>query len=206
MKNANDKNETTQHGAKPSGPEQQTASRAWAITSLILPCLSLCLCVSVVNLSAQTGGGFDLSHSVIATGGATSTGTEGGRTFRLDGTAGQNLAGTVSIAPNGTGGAFSLRGGFWAFDALAPTASNATISGRVLSADGQPIFRARVVLTDSNGIDRFANSNPFGYYRIEDIPVGQTYILTATSKQFQFVPQIVNIDADLTDLDITAIP
>jgi hypothetical protein len=76
--------------------------------------IALCLCVSAVNLIAQTGGTFDLRHSVIAGGGESNS---TGGTFNVSGTVGQNVAGTAS------GGApYDLHGGFW-FQNLAPTAA-----------------------------------------------------------------------------------
>ena len=55
--------------------------------------------------SAQTGGGYDLTWNSIDGGGATFS-TGGG--YSLGGTIGQADAGAAS------GGAYSLRGGFWA--------------------------------------------------------------------------------------------
>ena len=48
-----------------------------------------------ISVLPQTGGTFDLSHSVIATGGGSNS--TGGQ-FQVDGTAGQGFAGTVSNA------------------------------------------------------------------------------------------------------------
>src|SRR5262245_3728078 len=53
---------------------------------------------------AQPGGEFDLSHNVIAGGGAT---VSTGGAYELGGTVGQADAGTR------TGGAFVVHGGFW---------------------------------------------------------------------------------------------
>src|SRR5205814_8754831 len=55
--------------------------------------------------SAQSGGTFNITRSVIAGGGGRAT----GGTFTMDGTIGQSLAGTTS-----TGGTFNLQSGFWA--------------------------------------------------------------------------------------------
>lgn len=150
--------------------------------------LSLCLCLCAVNFylpqraQAQTGGTYDLSHSVIASGGGSNS---TGGTFRVDGTIGQNLAGTVS-----TGGTFNLRDGFWAFDALAPTAAPASLSGRVFSGKGLGIIRrVQIVLFDaSSGITQTTQTNPRGFYRFEELEVGHFYIVRAESKKFTFTP------------------
>ena len=62
---------------------------------------------------------FDISQSVIAGGGGTSSGTLNGMTIKVDGTIGQLAAGTNSTSSNGQ---FSVTGGFWqAESAAAPT-------------------------------------------------------------------------------------
>jgi hypothetical protein len=63
----------------------------------------LLLTLSAAQVSAQSGGGYDLTWSTIESGGATSNG--GG--FALTGTIGQADAGSLS------GGTYSLYGGFW---------------------------------------------------------------------------------------------
>lgn len=67
------------------------------------PLLVMLLFLPAVAL-AQTGGGYDLSHNVIAGGGATFS-TRGA--YELGGTIGQAAAGTL------TGGGSVVRGGFW---------------------------------------------------------------------------------------------
>ncbi len=157
--------------------------------------------------AAQTGGTFDLSHSVIASGGGSnSTGSSGGQTFTIDGTAGQNLAGTISTGPNGTGGQFIVRGGFWAFEAAGPTAATVSIGGRISTAGGTAVFRARISLTDPSGVTRTALANQFGYYRFDDVEAGQTYIVSVTAKRLQFVPRAVFVTDELNDLDFAALP
>jgi hypothetical protein len=56
-------------------------------------------------VSAQTGGNYQITQSVIASGGGQNS---TGGNFSLDGTIGQPIAGTVS-----TGSSFSVSGGFW---------------------------------------------------------------------------------------------
>ena len=67
---------------------------------------SFCLVIVMMELSspitAQSGGTFSITKSVIAGGG----GRVAGGTFTVDGTIGQSVAGTTSA-----GGAFSLKSG-----------------------------------------------------------------------------------------------
>ena len=154
----------------------------------------------MASASAQTGGTYDLSHNVIAGGGSQST----GGSYTVDGTIGQNLAGTVS-----TGGAYSLRGGFWAFQALAPTAAGASISGRIRDANGRGIRNVKLVLTSpETGNVRQIFSSTFGYYRFEEVAVGQTYILTVSAKRFTFEPdtRAITLLDDLANEDFSALP
>jgi hypothetical protein len=76
-------------------------------------CLAACLALACGLVVAQSGGSFEIRRSRVATGGGEST----GGTFVLRGTAGQHEA-----QPVASGGAFSLRGGFWtAIDTTPPT-------------------------------------------------------------------------------------
>lgn len=164
---------------------------------------SLCLCVSAVNSPAQTGGTFDLSHNVLASGGGSNSAAGA---FRVDGTAGQPSAGTVSVGIPAGGGPFVLRGGFWAFDQLAPTAAGVAVSGRVSMADGRGIRNATLTLTDTSGALRTTVSGSLGYYRFEDVPAGQTYILSVSSRRFTFSSpsRVINANEEISDADFIA--
>jgi Carboxypeptidase regulatory-like domain len=162
--------------------------------------LHLIILLAMLSLSAmaQTGGSYDLSHAVIASGGGSNS---SGATLSIDGTAGQPIAGTFSASGN-----FSLRGGFWAFNALAPTAAMVSVSGRVLTTNGQGIRNVTIKLTGANGVIRSATTTSFGYFRFEEIEVGQTYILEVTSKKFIFAnpTRILSVQEQITNADFIA--
>lgn len=146
--------------------------------------------------------GRTLIQTFGAAGGGGSQSTGG--IYTVDGTIGQNLAGTVS-----SGGGNSLRGGFWAFQSLAPTAANASISGRILTFEGYGIRSVSITLTNLSTAEvRSGLSSAFGYYRFDEILVGQTYILTVNSKRFSFNPntRVITLLDELTDEDFTALP
>ncbi|MBA2737974.1 MAG: carboxypeptidase regulatory-like domain-containing protein [Pyrinomonadaceae bacterium] len=84
----------------------------------------------------------------------------------------------------------------------APTAAAGTISGRVVTASGRAVIKARVALTDRNRETRYALTNPFGYYRFADIAVGQTYVIGVSAKGFQSASAVRSITGDLADVDI----
>jgi CSLREA domain-containing protein len=102
------------------------------------------------------------------------------------------IGGTVDI------GAFEFN--------AAPTAANVTIGGRVSTASGNAVGKTQISLTAPDGETFFALTNPFGYYRFDDVPVGQTYVLTVVSKRYSFTPQVISVTGELTALDLTAEP
>lgn len=91
---------------------------------------------------------------------------------------------------------------------LGPSAANASISGRVLMSTGRGVFGARLSVADANGNVKTSLSNPFGYYRFEDMTVGQTYIMSVHSKRYEFVEntRVLTLNDDLTGIDFVAVP
>lgn len=87
---------------------------------------------------------------------------------------------------------------------FAPTAANVTVSGRVLRADGRAIPNVRIRYTDAQGISRSTITNQFGYFEFAEVEAGQTYLFQATAKGFNFNPQVLSVNDDLTDLTFTA--
>lgn len=87
---------------------------------------------------------------------------------------------------------------------LAPTAANASISGKVQTALGRGIPRATVSITDASGQIRYARTNQFGYFHFEDVGVGETYVFNAYSKQYTFATQVLSVDDNITGLNFTA--
>lgn len=90
--------------------------------------------------------------------------------------------------------------------AFAPTAAEVSISGRVLTLDGQGLSGARVYLTDQASNVFVARTNPFGYYEILNVPVGQTYIAQVFSKTYAFEDKVVSVDDTVSDLDFVSMP
>lgn len=87
------------------------------------------------------------------------------------------------------------------FAITAPTAAPASISGRVVSLSSRGIFGATITSTDQNGITRTVRTNPFGYYRFNDVAAGQTNIFNVLYKRYRFEPRVVSVSKDLTDID-----
>jgi hypothetical protein len=86
-----------------------------------------------------------------------------------------------------------------------PTAASVSVSGRVLTNVNRGLMNAVVYLTDASGNTLAARTNPFGYYRFEDISAGQTVTITVVSKRYQFAPQIFTVMEEINDLDFVAL-
>lgn len=155
---------------------------------------------------AQTGGTFDLTHSVIASGGGSNSAGGG---FSVDGTTGQNLAGTISVGTSPPNNQYNIRGGFWAFDPLVLTVAKVSIKGQIKNVDGAGIRNALLTLTRiSTGEVRQSFSSSFGYYQFSDLTVGEVYILTVSSRTFSFSPnsRVIILLEELRGEDFTALP
>lgn len=89
-----------------------------------------------------------------------------------------------------------------------PSAAGASIGGRVSDGKGYAIAGATIMLTDAQGASRTVKSNTFGFYRFDDLPVGQNYVLSVSSKRYSFDdPQrVVNLSESITDMDFVAVP
>jgi len=95
----------------------------------------------------------------------------------------------------------------WALGAVAVkqqlvvTAASVSVSGRLTTQSGRAVANARVTLTGADGAPRAAVTSPFGYYRFEGVPAGETYLFAVESKQYGFAPQAVYIGEERNDLD-----
>ena len=91
-----------------------------------------------------------------------------------------------------------------AFEVQMATAAAVTISGRVMVGKGRGLANARVYLINQNGETRSAMTNPFGYYRFNDLAAGQIVLIRIVSKRYQFAPQVVSITEDIENLNFFA--
>ena len=79
--------------------------------------------------------------------------------------------------------------------------ASASITGQVFTPDMQGLKNANVVLTDQNGAVRRVPTNPFGFYRFDNVPTGATYTVAATSKKFRFFSTVVSPDNDVANIN-----
>jgi hypothetical protein len=97
--------------------------------------------------------------------------------------------------------------GGWGLEFLAPTAANASISGRVTTADGQANRNAELVLTGNSLAPPLrVSTSSFGYYTFDNLAIGETYVLTVNSRRFTFqVPsRVISLTDNAVDMDFVA--
>lgn len=87
-----------------------------------------------------------------------------------------------------------------------PTAAHVSISGRVMTKSGNGVLNAIVQLTDQQGTTRTVRTSAFGYYRFDDVPVGENYVIGVASKRFTFTPRAITVTDELDNVDLVAEP
>lgn len=94
----------------------------------------------------------------------------------------------------------------FAVASVAPSAANASLSGYVRAGKSG---LSNVVVTLSGGnLTRTmtAKTNNLGFYKFDNLPVGETYVLTVSSKKYVFTEssRTVNLLDEITDADSEA--
>jgi hypothetical protein len=101
-------------------------------------------------------------------------------------------------------GAFA---GGWGIEFFAPTAANASVSGRVTTADGQGIRNALITVTGNSLMTPITvQTGSFGYYTINGLRAGETYVVTVASQRFTFTApsRVISLVDNVEDADFTA--
>ncbi len=97
----------------------------------------------------------------------------------------------------------------WGIGAFVPTAANVSVAGRVTTQNGLGIRNAVIVVTGNNlPHPIIARTGSFGYYMIENLPAGETYIVTVNSKRFTFQTpsRVISVTDSITSADFVANP
>ena len=93
------------------------------------------------------------------------------------------------------------------FGILGPTAAGVSISGQAVTAGGVGIGNAVLILSGGS-LERplIARTNAFGYYQIDGVPAGATYLLEINSKRYIFgqPTQVINAQDNVTGVDFIA--
>ena len=88
---------------------------------------------------------------------------------------------------------------------VAPVPAEVRVSGRILTAAGDPIPKAFITLTDAAGNTRETTSGGDGSYGFDNVEVGHSYIIQVAKKGFGFEPVLLNL-TDTAVIDIQARP
>jgi hypothetical protein len=66
---------------------------------------------------------------------------------------------------------------------------------------------AVITLTDSEGNQRFAYTNSFGYFTIDEVAAGRSYVIAISGSKRQFDPSSFTITTldEITDIVFTAV-
>jgi hypothetical protein len=87
--------------------------------------------------------------------------------------------------------------------AQVPTASNASIRGRIITLQGRAISNVLINLTNANtGELSTARTNSFGYFNFNDLPSGDLYVLTPVKRGYAFDSHSFNLNENLDGLEI----
>lgn len=78
-----------------------------------------------------------------------------------------------------------------------PASAPASVSGRVTRASGRSVSGAVVTLIADNGMAYSTRTNTFGYFRIEGLPTGRTYIGNVVAKGATFPTRTFGLEGDL---------
>ncbi|MGI8812322.1 MAG: choice-of-anchor Q domain-containing protein [Pyrinomonadaceae bacterium] len=94
-------------------------------------------------------------------------------------------------------------------DEIVPSAAGVSLAGRVVTTEGQGI-RNVIVTIEGGSLTQpiFSLTGPFGYYRFDELPAGQTYVISVRAKRFTFaIPtRAVNLDDELLNVDFVSEP
>ena len=83
--------------------------------------------------------------------------------------------------------------------AAGPTAATAMIAGRVTTDTGFVRGSGRLLVTVLNTRTletQVVFSNRLGYYEFNDLPIGDTYVISVRGKGYSFTPQIISLIDD----------
>jgi hypothetical protein len=93
-----------------------------------------------------------------------------------------------------------MTSGIYIVDASSLSSPSLSLSGRVLTPDGNGLRNAVVTLRGSNGMVRSTLSSSLGYYSFEDL-AGGSYTLDASSRRYRFDSRSVDLSSSLATFD-----
>lgn len=88
---------------------------------------------------------------------------------------------------------------FSAIRLIASPTQNAGVSGIITKQNGKPIFNAAVTIKQGSQIIGYGRTNPFGNFRIPNLPSNKTYTLSVNAKGLSFSDRSVLVDGEITN-------
>ena len=93
------------------------------------------------------------------------------------------------------------------FSITSTPAASVSIAGKVTNAQGRGIARARVTMNEGSSNQRTVITNPFGYYRFDNVPSNVSYSFTVGSKSYRFNNfSVLFVGSNVTALNFIALP
>ena len=135
--------------------------------------------------------GTGITNITVDLSGITAINNQAAVYFRIVGSGGNNGGGTFRIDN------FQIQ-------AVGPTAAPGTVSGRVIDTNGNAVSRAYITVTGGDlSAPVTVLTSSFGYYTVEGLTAGSSYIVSARAKGYEFdnPSQFVDLTQNATDLD-----
>lgn len=178
---------------------------------------------NVYQMMPQTGGRIILIGSITTVGGTPHGGIvrinadgTSDATFNTGNTGSNGTINCAALQPDGKiliGGQFLSYNGvnqptLARLNGLPFTAAGLTVAGRVTGFNGRGIGSARLTLTEADGTVHSTATTSRGYFRFEDIPAGQTCVISITARGYTFAEpsRILYLTDDLTELNFVSLP
>lgn len=93
------------------------------------------------------------------------------------------------------------------FNITSTPAASVGVTGQVINAQGRGIARARITINDGSSNQRTVMTNPFGYYRFDNVASNVSYTFTVGSKSYRFNnPSVLFVGSSITGFNFTALP
>jgi uncharacterized delta-60 repeat protein len=113
---------------------------------------------------------------------------------------------SILVQPNGKillGGQIGYTFGLVRYQGT-PVAQNVAIGGLVSNSSGRAIRNVTLQITGGNLTQpKIARTNSFGYYRFQDLEVGQTYVVSIAAKRYTFAnpSRVITLNENLDSED-----
>ncbi len=88
-----------------------------------------------------------------------------------------------------------------------PVSQNAGIGGRITTASGRGIANVSVQISGGNLTEpKYARTNSLGYYRFQTLAIGQTYVISISSKRYSFTKptRVITLNGNLDGEDFVS--